>query len=88
LTFENPRPVELHSRIQLFDQVDRLFVERGASDLDARRRAEPVQDSRSRLAAAALFGVDDEGVLVTALVAVEAQIRQTLLPFLRRATRG
>jgi hypothetical protein len=83
LAFENPRPVELDARIQVLDEPGRFFIERSATDLDTRRRAKPVEDPRARLPPPP-FGMDDERIFVAPLVAIEAQVRQDLLPLLRR----
>ena len=75
LPFQNPCPVELQIRIARFEQTNRFFVERPAPDADAGRRAKPVEDSRPTLAAPARR-LNDEGVLVTPFVLVEAELRQ------------
>jgi hypothetical protein len=75
--FENARPVEFDVGVVLLQQPDRFLVDRRASDADARRRAEPVQKALPRPAPAPArpdFG--ERGRLVSALVAIEAQLRQ------------
>ena len=79
------RPVETDLRVVLFDQANRLFVQRRPADADARGRAKPVQDSRAFPPARI---VDDVGVLVTTLVSREAQRRQGLFPFHGSGRRG
>ena len=64
----------------LLDQADGILVECRASDLDARWRAKPVQNPRPPLAFA-LLRVDDERVLVAALVAAEPELRQDYFLF-------
>jgi hypothetical protein len=54
----------------LLDHPDRIFVERGPADANAGRRPEPIKDAGTRLPPASPR-VDDERVLVAALVAVE-----------------
>jgi hypothetical protein len=69
LAVEDLGPVEADLRVVLFDQANRLVVERRAADANARRRAKPVQDSRAFPPARI---VDNVGVLVTTLVSREA----------------
>ena len=85
LSLQDARPVELDVGVVLFDQADRIFVERGPSDAHTGRRPEPVKDSGAGLPAAAA-GVDDERVLVTTLVAAEPEVRQAYFLFCARAT--
>lgn len=75
LPFQDPCPVELQVRIARLEQTNRFFVERPAPDADAGRRAKPIEDSRSTLAAPARR-LNDEGVLVSPFVFVEAELRQ------------
>jgi hypothetical protein len=75
LPFQDPRPVEIHSGVGSFDQLDRVFIERRASDPDAGRGSKPIKDARVRLALPPV-GVDDEGVFVAELIPAESQIRQ------------
>ena len=83
LALQDPRPFELDPGVQLLDEADRVLVERCPADLDSRRGPEPIKDARPRTAAPAI-GIDDEGVLVTALVAIEPQIRQNYFLFFVR----
>ena len=85
LPFQNPRPVEFDVRVVLLDQPDGIFIERGAPDPDARRRAEPVQDAGARPAPPST-GMDDKRVLVAALVATEPQKRQDYFLFCVRVS--
>lgn len=73
--FQDARPIEVDLRVVLFDQPDGIFVERGAPDLHARRRTKPIKDARPRTPTP-FFGMHDESVLVSTLVAAEPQIRQ------------
>jgi len=84
LTPEDPGPVEPHVRMRGLDQAYGLRIERGAADPDAWRRPEPVEDARVPPGALA-GGVNDERVLVTALVAREAEARQIYFLFCARA---
>ncbi len=80
--FQDSRPVELHVGIVLLEQTDGVLVDRRASDPDAGRRTKPIKDA----VLAASFApriVDERCRLVPAAVAVETQMWQTLLPFLR-----
>jgi hypothetical protein len=81
IPLEYPGPVEFDLGVVLFDQADGVFVQRGAADPDAWRGAEPIEYSRARPAPPS-FRVDEECVLVAALVAAEPEVRQGLLPFL------
>jgi hypothetical protein len=83
LAFQNSRPVELDVRIVFLDQFDCAFVESGATDLDAWRRPKPIEDPGSCLSAAPI-GVDDERILVAALVAAETKVRQGYFLFWAR----
>jgi hypothetical protein len=83
LAFQNAWPVELNARIQFLDEARRFFIERSTTDLDTWRRPKPVENPRTRLPPPA-FRMDDESVLVAPLVAIEPQVRQDLLPLLRR----
>jgi len=80
LLLENLCPVELDLRVALLDRPDRRFIQRRAANLDPGRRAEPIQDAGAD-AASTTVAVDDEGVLVAAFVAAEAQIRQDYFLF-------
>ena len=80
LALQDPRPFELDPGVQLLDEANRVFVERCPAHLDSRRGPEPIEDARPRTPAPAI-GIDDEGVLVTALVAIEPQIRQNYFLF-------
>lgn len=86
LALEDPWPIELDAGIRLFDPANGVGIERRASNPDAGRRTEPVKDSRTRPAAPP-FGVDDEGIFVTALVAVEPQVWQSPTSFSATPTR-
>jgi hypothetical protein len=59
-----------------FEQADRVFVDRRASDADAGRRAEEVQQTLTVSAAAATAAGHERGRFVSALVADEFQMRQ------------
>ena len=75
LPFQDPGPVERDVGVVLFYEADGIFIERRAPDLDAGRRPEPVKDPGPALPFF-LLRVDDEGVLVAALVAREPELRQ------------
>ena len=64
----------------VLDESNRIFVERGASDSYTGRGAKPVKDPGPALPFA-LLRVDDEGVLVAALVAAEPELRQNYFLF-------
>jgi hypothetical protein len=64
----------------LFDQPDRVLIERRTSDLDAGRGTEPVQDTRPPFTLP-LLRVDDERVLVPAFVTAEPDLRQDYFLF-------
>ena len=78
LGFENFRPVELDVGIVFFDPADGVFVERGAADLDARRRAKPVENALPRSPVTAA-GMDERGCFVPAFVAGKPQKWQSYL---------
>ncbi len=81
LPFEDPRPVEIDVGVVLFDQADRVLVERGPTDAHARRRPEPVEHARSR-PAATLRRRAPRRCSRSRACRVEAKRRQSLLPFL------
>jgi hypothetical protein len=74
---QDSRPVELDIRIVLFEKADRGLVDRRATDAHARRRAEPVEQA---FTAPSAGGLDESGRLIAVPIAVEAQVRQSLLP--------
>jgi hypothetical protein len=78
---QNPRPVEFDVGIVLFEETNCFFVDGRAPDAYTGRRAEPVQQPLPR-AAAPPARVGQRGGFVAALVAIEAELRQGLLPFL------
>ncbi len=78
LRLEDLRPVELDIRVVLFDPPNRVFVERRAADLDARRRAKPVQNALPRSPVAAA-GMDKRRCFVPTFVAGEPQKWQSYL---------
>ena len=59
----------------LFEQPDRVFVDRCASDADARRRAEEIEEALAPIPAAAAAR-QERGRFVAALVPGEAEVRQ------------
>ena len=59
----------------LFEQPDRVFVDRCASDADARRRAEEIEEALAPIPAAAAAR-QERGRFVAALVSGEAEVRQ------------
>src|SRR5581483_3148757 len=65
-------PVEDDARVLRLERAPRLLVERFASDLDARRRPEPIDHFGAR-AAAAHRRLHELEVLVSALVPCEAK---------------
>jgi hypothetical protein len=68
----------------LFDEPDGVFVERRSADAHAWWSSEPIEDARPRFtapAAARAVRVNDERVLVPALVAGEPQMRQNYFLF-------
>ena len=69
---EHGGPVEIDLGVLILDGANRLFVERGAAQDDARGRAVPVQQARPLTRA---VGMQQECVLETATVAGEAQER-------------
>ena len=83
---EDLRPVEADLRVVRFDQPDGLLVDRRAADADTWRRPEPIEDPWTGARPPAR-GMDDVGVLVSTLVACDAQRRQRLFPFLRARRR-
>jgi hypothetical protein len=85
-SLENSCPIELDVRVVLLEQPDRVLVQRGAPDTNPRRSAEPIEDARPGFSTSPA-AVDDERVFVPALVAIEAKVRQKLLPFLRSRPR-
>src|SRR6185295_20313465 len=66
-------PVELHARVLRLERATHRLVERLAADPDVGRRAIPVQQTRSRLAAAVRRRFDQRELLVAALVARETK---------------
>ena len=80
LPLQDPRPLEVDSGVQLLDEANGVLVERRPADLDSRRRSKPIKNARPRTPATAI-GVDDEGVLVAVLVAIEPKIRQNYFLF-------
>src|SRR5690349_20898145 len=66
LRFENLGPVEFDVRVVFFDPADGVLVERGTSDLHARRRPEPVQNPLAS-AAAVTAGMYERRSFVPAL---------------------
>ncbi len=84
LPFQDPCPIELNIRVVLLDEADGILVERGSPDAHTRRRAEPIEDPRTRLSASAASGavrVHDKRVLVTAFIARKPQVRQIYFLF-------
>jgi hypothetical protein len=82
LSFENAGPIEFDVGIVLLDEPDGSLVERRASDPDAGRGSEPVQDPGAGFAStAAASRVYDERVFVPALVAGKPQVRQDYFLF-------
>ena len=77
---QDPRPIEFDVRVARLDQPDGVLVESGASDPDTWRRAEPVKNPGPALPSPSRR-LDDVGVLVSALVFAEPELRQGLLPF-------
>ena len=75
LPLQHARPVELEIRIARFEKTDRFLVQGAAPDANAGRRAKPVEDARPPPAAPATR-LNDERVLVSALVFVEAELWQ------------
>lgn len=66
--FQNPRPVELNVRIVLLEQTNRVFVDRGAANANARGRAEKIQETLLPPTAASASARQERGGLVAALV--------------------
>ena len=62
----------------LFDPADRVLVERGAADLDARRRTKPIKKALPRPPVAAA-GMDERRSFVPAFIAAEPQSWQSYL---------
>ena len=78
LRFQNLGPVEFDIGVVFFDPADGFFVERGAADLDAWRRAKPVENALPRPPVAAA-GIDEGGCFVPAFVAGKPQKWQIYL---------
>src|SRR4029077_18579660 len=70
---EKTRPVEQHARILRLDAPPHLVIEGRPSDLDARRRAKPVQNSRGSLPATLRRGLHQVEMFVAAAVAIKPQ---------------
>ena len=87
MRLQDSGPVELDVRIVLLDKANCVFVQRRTPDANSGWRPEPIKNARARLpasTAAAAMRVDDEGVLVTALVAAEPEVRQGYFLFWAR----
>ena len=84
--FEDSRPVELHVGIVLFEQVYGVFVDRGAADADAGRRAEPIEDAMLSASSPAR-ALHERGRFVAAPITIEAQVWQRYFRFCARALR-
>jgi hypothetical protein len=64
----------------LFEQADRVFVDRRAADADAGRRPEPIKDARLSAAAPARCVYERRG-LVAPPIAGESKVRQNYFLF-------
>src|ERR1051326_6690922 len=78
--FEDARPVELDVRVVLFDQTNRILVDRRASDADAWRSAKEIQKTLAAPATAAAGTDQERSRFVAAVVASEPEVRQALSP--------
>src|SRR5215204_2402354 len=79
---QDPRPVELDVRVVLLEEANRFFVDGRPADTDARRRAEPVEKPLALTTPSATRRFGERRRLVAALVTIEAELRQELLPLL------
>ena len=84
--FEDARPVELHVGIVLLEQVNGVFVDRGASHANAWRRAKPIEDAVLSAPSPAR-ALHERGRFVAAPVTIEAQVWQRYFRFCARALR-
>ena len=72
---EDRGPVKINIRMLLFDGADRILVQRGTPQQDARRGAIPIQ--QPRLLARAV-GVHQEGVFKSAAIAGQSEERHVI----------